>query len=45
MGALELLQLAADLGRLAVVVVDGGIRHPLLRLSVGALEIFDQGVG
>ena len=44
-GALELLQLPADLGRLAVVVVDGGIRHPLLRLSVRALEILDQGVG
>ena len=30
-----------DLGRLAVVVVDGGIGEPLPRLEVGALELLD----
>ena len=38
---LELLDAPADLGRLAVVVVDGGIGEPLLRLEVGALELLD----
>ena len=42
MRLLELLQPAADLGRLAAVVVDGRIAHPLLGLAVGALEVVDQ---
>ena len=40
--ALELLQAPADLGRLAVVVVDGRVGQPLLRLGVGALELLDE---
>ena len=40
--ALELLQLAPDLGRLAVVVVDRRVGHALLHLEVGALELVDQ---
>src|SRR5262249_23308481 len=41
-GRLELFQAPPYLRRLAVVVVDGGIRHPFLRLAVGALELPDQ---
>ena len=41
-GALELLQAAADLLGLAVVVVDRRIGHPLLRLFEGALELLDE---
>ena len=34
---------ALDLGRrLAVVAVDGGVRHPVPRLGVRALELRDQ---
>ena len=40
--ALELFQAATDLGRFAVVVVDGWIGHPLARLQVGALELLDE---
>ena len=39
---LELLQLAGDLGRLPVVVVDGRVGHPLLRLRVGAVQLVDE---
>ena len=39
---LELLQAPADLLRLAVVVVDRRIRHAVLRLLVGALELLDE---
>ena len=38
----DLLEAAPDLGRLATVVVDGGIRHPLLQLRVGALELVHE---
>ena len=41
-GALELLQAAADLLGLAAVVVDRRVGHPLLRLGVGALELLDE---
>ena len=40
--ALELLQAPADVGRLAVVVVDRGVGHALLRLRVGAVELRDE---
>ena len=40
--AFQLLEPAARLGGLAVVVVDGGIGHPLLRLRVGALQVVDE---
>jgi hypothetical protein len=40
--ALELLQAPADLGRLAVIVVDGRVGHTLLRLAVGALDFVDE---
>src|SRR5918911_822271 len=40
--AFELLQAPSDLRRLAVVVVDRGVAHPLLRLAVGALEVRDE---
>ena len=43
-GRLELLQAAPDLGRLPVVVVDGRVGHPLLRLRVVALELVDERV-
>ncbi len=33
-GAFQLLHAAADLGRLAVVVVDGRVREALLRLAI-----------
>ena len=39
---LELLQPPADLGRLAVVVEDGRVGHPLLRLAVGAVDLVDE---
>jgi hypothetical protein len=39
---LELLQAPPDLGRLAVVVVDGRVGHPRLNLRVGALELCDE---
>ena len=42
--AFELLQAAADLRRFPVVVVDGRVGQPLLRLPVGALELVDQAV-
>src|SRR5262249_16231438 len=38
----ELLQAAADVGRLAVVVVDSRIGHTPLQLLVRALEILHQ---
>ena len=41
-GRLELLQAAADLGGLAVVVVDRRVRHAFLHLGVRALELVDQ---
>jgi hypothetical protein len=40
--ALELLQPPTGVGRLPVVVVDGRVRHALLRLRVGALELLDE---
>ena len=36
---LELLEAPSELRRLAVVRVDGGIRHPLLELGMRALEL------
>jgi hypothetical protein len=39
---LELLQLPARVGRGPVVGEDGGVRHPLLRLRVGALQLHDE---
>ena len=39
---LELLQAPPDVRRLAVVVVDGGVAHALLRLAVAALELADE---
>src|SRR5262245_22896398 len=39
---LELLEAPSDLRRLAVIVVDGRVRHALLRLAVGALELADE---
>ena len=38
----ELLQLPPGLRRFAMVVVDGRVRHPLLRVRVGALELVDE---
>ena len=38
----ELLQAPPDLGRLAVVVVDGRVGHALLGLPVGALDLLDE---
>ena len=43
-GAFEVLDAAADLGRLTVVVVDGRLGHARLRFRVGALELVDAGV-
>src|SRR5207302_3895224 len=40
--ALELLELSADLGRLAPVAVHRGVGHPLLRLEVRALQLVDE---
>jgi hypothetical protein len=40
--ALQLLRSPSDLGRLAVVVVDGRIGQPLLRLAVGTLQLVDK---
>ena len=39
---LELLQAPSDIGRLAVVVVDGRVRQALLRFPVGALDLVDE---
>src|SRR5256885_1109397 len=40
--AFELLHAPPHSRRLAMVVVDGGVAHPLLRLAVGALELLDE---
>src|SRR5262249_58977427 len=40
--ALELLAPPPHLGHLAVVVVDGRVRHTLLELLIGALELVDE---
>src|SRR6266511_653119 len=42
---LELLQLAAALRGLPMVVVDGRIGHPLLQLPVGAFDLVDESLG
>ena len=39
---LELLQPAADVGRLAMIVVDGRVGQPSLQVGVGALELLDE---
>jgi len=41
--AFQLLQLAACVRNLAVVVVDGRVGHSLLRLAVGAFDVVEQG--
>src|SRR5215212_1444285 len=41
-GALELLQTTTNIGCLPVIVVDRRVRHALLRLGVGALEVLDE---
>src|SRR5581483_6831553 len=39
---LELLQAPPDLSRLAMVVVDRRVGHPLLGLAIGALQLLDE---